>query len=97
MNKLVKLDDVIKIIEHSFVLERGIKTHLITNLIQIPKANTMNDLDFEQIKSLQEWAIKQASKYDRKYAKYNDARAWVNAQRYDLVIELCDKVQGRAE
>ena len=54
----------------------------------------MNDMGdpVERIKSLQEWAIKQASKYDRKYAKYNDARAWVMAQRYALVVELCDRV-----
>ena len=57
----------------------------------------MNDMGdpVERIKSLQEWAIKQASKYDRKYAKYNDARAWVNAQRYFLISVLCDKAMGR--
>ena len=49
------------------------------------------------IEELREWAVKKAAMYDMKYNKYNDARAWVNKERYALVVELCDKVQGRAE
>ena len=51
-----------------------------------------------RIKSLQEWAVKKAAMYDRKrieYAHQNSAE--VNLQRYRLVVELCDKVLGRAE
>ena len=54
-------------------------------------------MSIKDIENLREWAIKQASKYDRKYAKYNDARAWEMAQRYALIVELCDKVLWRAE
>ena len=59
----------------------------------------MNDIGdyFERIEALQEWAVKKAAMYDMKYARTNDARAWVNAQRYALVVELCDKALGRAE
>ena len=59
----------------------------------------MNDIGdyFERIEDLQEWAVKKAAMYDRKYAKYNDARAWVMAQRYYLISVLCDKALGRAE
>lgn len=48
-----------------------------------------------ELAELREWAVKQASKYDRKYAKYNDARAWVMAQRYAFIVELCDREMER--
>ena len=59
----------------------------------------MNDIGdyLERVETLQEWAVKKAAMYDMKYAKYNDARSWVNAQRYALVVELCDMALGRAE
>lgn len=57
----------------------------------------MKMMKMTEIKELQEWAVKKAAMYDMKYARTNDARAWVNAQRYYLVIELCDMALGRAE
>ena len=51
----------------------------------------MTDLN---IMAIREWAAKKAAMFDRKWVEFNQYSAYVNRERYRLVVEICDKALG---
>jgi len=78
--------------------EMKVLDNILFRMWQMGWLNRWESGSTSELKELREWAVKKAAMYDKKInERPHQYSAYVNRERYEFVIELCDKALGRAE